>query len=154
MLSAVRVLLASHGTPGARAADLAAIAVCARGGTLFHLTVVPDFWKGMMGDDWLNNVSTRDTYAKHVESELAREIEAHRRELERAVKSAGLAYECKTMLGKPAESLIAYASAIKPDLIVVGSPRPKGRPGIRSRMHLDTLTAALHAPLLVIPRPA
>ena len=153
MFSAARVLLASHGTPGARAADRAAIALCANGGTLFHLTVVPDFWKGMMGDDWLNNASTRDTYARHVEAELAREIEAHRRELAHAVQSAELVYECKTVLGKPAECLIAYANEVKPDLIVIGSPRPKGRPGIRSRMHLDTLAAALDAPLLLIPYP-
>jgi len=85
---------------------------------------------------------------------LAREIEAHRRELESAVKSAGLAYECRTVLGKPAESLIAYANDVKPDLILMGSPRPKGCAGIRSRMQLDALVAALDTPLLVIPRPA
>ena len=153
MLSAARVLLASHGTPAALAADRAAIALCTKGGVLFHLTVVPDFWKGMMGDDWLNNVATRDTYAKHVESELAREIEAHRCLLAQAVQSAGLAYECNTVLGKPAECLIAYANGVKPDLIVIGSPRPKGHPGIRSRMHPDTLLAALDVPLLVIPYP-
>jgi nucleotide-binding universal stress UspA family protein len=148
------VLLASHGTPGARAADRAAIDLCVKGGTLFHLTVVPDFWKCMMGDDWLNNVSTRDTYAKHVESELAREIDAHCRELACSVQSAGLGYECKTVLGKPAECLIAWANDLKPDLIVIGSPRPKGHPGVRSRMHLEALTAALGAPLLVIPHAA
>lgn len=153
MLSPARVLLASHGTPGARAADRAAIDLCVKGGTLFHLTVVPDFWKGMMGDDWLNNVSTRDVYAKHVESELAREIEAHRLQLAHAVQSAGLVYDCKTVLGKPAECLIVHANDFKPDFIVIGSPRPKGKPGIRSRMHLDTLVAALAAPLLVIPYP-
>ena len=154
MLPAARVLLASHGTTGARAADRAAIAQCASGGTLFHLTVVPDFWKGMMVDDWLNNVSTRDTYAKHVESELAREIEAHRSNLAQAVAAAGLGYECQTVIGKPAACLIAYAASVKPDLVVIGSPRPRGRPGVRSRMQLDTLTAALGAPLLVIPYPA
>lgn len=147
------MLLASHGTAGALAADRAAIALCTKGGVLFHLTVVPDFWQGMMGDDWLNNVATRDTYAKHVESELAREIEAHRGVLVPAVQSAGLAYECKTVLGKPAACLIAYANGVKPDLIVMGSPRPQGHPGIRSRLHLDQLLGALDVPLLVIPYP-
>lgn len=148
------MLLASHGTPGACAAGRAAVELCASGGVLFHLTVVPDFWKGMMGDDWLNNASTRDTYAKHVESELAREIDAHCRELALAAQSAGLGYESRTVLGKPAECLIACAGDIRPDLIVIGSPRPKGCPGIRSRMHLEALAAALDAPLLVIPRHA
>ena len=71
MLKADRVLLASHGTPGARAAERAALALAAPAATIFHLVVVPDLWKGMMGDDWLNNASTRAAYGRHVESQLA-----------------------------------------------------------------------------------
>lgn len=51
------ILLASHGTPGARAAERAAFDLCAADGRLCHLVIVPDFWKGMLGDDWLNNAA-------------------------------------------------------------------------------------------------
>ena len=154
MLDPRRIVLASHGTPGARAADGMALSLCRPGSALFHLVVVPDFWKGMMGDDWLNNASTRDVYAKYVEAELAREIDLHLKSLEKDVIEKAICYESKVVLGKPAECLIAYAEKIEPDLVVIGSPRPKGSPGLRSRMKIEKLIAELKAPLLVVPYPA
>jgi len=153
MPKANRVLIASHGTPGARAAERAALELATPEATIFHLVVVPDFWKGMMGDDWLNNASTRAAYGRHVESQLAREIEEHRLALEREVRAGGRRYEMKVVLGKPDAALIDYAAAVRPDLVVIGAPRPPGAPGLRSRMRTEKLAGALDAPLLVIPHP-
>lgn len=153
MLKTDRILIASHGTPGARAAEHAALEMAAPAATLLHLVVVPDFWKGMMGDDWLNNASTRAAYGRHVESQLAREIEAHRLALEQQIRSAGRRYEMKAVLGRPAEALIEHAAATRPDLVVIGSPRPRGAPGLRSRMRVERLAGALPAPLMIIPHP-
>jgi nucleotide-binding universal stress UspA family protein len=130
-----------------------ALALAAPAATIFHLVVVPDFWKGMMGDDWLNNASTRAAYGRHVESQLTREIEEHRTALEQAVRSSGRRYEIKVVLGKPDEALLEYAAAIKPDLVVIGTRRPAGAPGLRSRMRLEKLAGTLAAPLLVVPHP-
>lgn len=154
MLKPKRILLASHGTPGARAADGMAQSLCRPGSVLFHLVVVPDFWQGMMGDDWLNNVSTRDVYAKYLEAELAREIDLHLKSLEQDNREKAIRYESKVVLGKLAGCLIEYAERIKPDLVVIGSPRPKGNPGLRSRMKIEQLVAELKAPLLIVPYPA
>ncbi len=154
MLKPKRILLASHGTAGSRAAEEAALALCADSGAeLFHLTVVPDLWRGMMGDDWLNNVTTRDAYCKHIESELGREIEMNRQALEPRLTSRGLCYRPQVMLGKPAQCLLQFAAEVRPDLVVIGSPRPKGEPGLRSRMRVDELVATLRASLLVVPYP-
>jgi nucleotide-binding universal stress UspA family protein len=153
VLKAERILLASHGTPGAQAAERAALELAAPGATVFHLVVVPDFWKGMMGDDWLNNASTRAAYGRHVESQLAREIEEHRAVLEQEVRASGRRYEMHVVLGKPDEALLDYAAAIKPDLVVIGTRRPAGAPGLRSRMRLEKLDGVLKAPLLVVPHP-
>ena len=147
------ILIASHGTPGAQAAADAALALCGAQGRLSHLVVVPDLWRGMMGDDWLNNASTRDTYGKYIESELQREIEIHVGRFRAQAQAAGVAYEFKVVLGKPTECLLAYSREIAPALIVIGAPRPKGQSGLRSRMHPERLVAALTAPLLVIPYP-
>lgn len=145
------ILLASHGTPGAQAAAGVALALCR--GRLSHLIVVPDLWRGMMGDDWLNNASTRDTYGKYVESELQREIDAHVGRLRAQATAAGVAYEFRVVLGKPAECLLAYVRETAPALVVIGAPRPPGLPGLRSRMHPERLVVALTAPLLVVPYP-
>jgi len=153
MLKAHRILLASHGTPGARAAERMALALAAQAATLFHLVVIPDFWKGMMGDDWLNNASTRAAYGRHVEFQLAREIEEHRSVLEREVRASGRRYEMQTVLGKPHEALLDYADEIEPDLVVIGGRRPAGAPGLRSRMRLEKLAGVLKAPLIIVPHP-
>jgi nucleotide-binding universal stress UspA family protein len=147
------ILIASHGTPGAQAAEQAALAWCCAGGRLSHLVVVPDLWRGMMGDDWLNNASTRDTYGKYVESELQREIDVHVGRLRSQAAAAGIAYEFRVILGKPTECLLAYSRETAPALVVIGAPRPKGLLGLRSRMHPERLVVALTAPLLVIPHP-
>lgn len=146
------VLVASHGTDGARAAERTALELCLPGGLLRHLHVVPDFWKGMMGDDWLNNVATRITYGNYVEGELAREVADHVAGLADRAKAAGLRYADEVMVGKPAECLLAAIRCHPPDLVVVGTPRPKGEPGLRSRLDLAVLAAGLAVPLLVVPR--
>ena len=148
-----RIVLASHGTPGAQAAERVALSLCARGASLAQLVVVPDFWKGMMGDDWLNNASTRETYGKHVEHQIEVEIAVQVERVRAQALQLGLRYQCRTVLGKPAECLLAYSRELAPELVVIGAPRPKGAAGLRSRMHLDTLVKALAAPLLIVPHP-
>lgn len=148
------ILLASHGTAGAQAAERAALALAAKGARITQLVVVPDFWKGMMGDDWLNNASTRDVYGRHVENQLAREIDADLARVAAQVQAAGMRHERSVVLGKPAECLLQCASRVRPDLVLMGSPRPPGVKGLRSRMHLETLVRGLRVPLLLTPYPA
>lgn len=148
------IVLASHGSPGARAAERLALSLCASGSLLSQLVVVPDFWKGMMGDDWLNNASTRDAYGKHVEHQLEAEIKVHLERMQSLASQRGVRYRHRTVLGKPAECLIAYCRELAPELVVIGSPRPKGELGVKSRMHAETLfRAVLGAPLLIAPHP-
>jgi nucleotide-binding universal stress UspA family protein len=146
-------LLASHGTAGARAAEEMAISLCVPGGAIRHLEVVPDFWKGMRGDDWLNNAITQERFGDYVESQLQRELMEHSEALRREVEAKGLSYEHSAILGKPAEELLDAANTMPCDFVIIGSPRPKGMPGYRSRMKMETLVQGLRAPLLVVPHP-
>jgi nucleotide-binding universal stress UspA family protein len=148
-----RILLASHGTAGARAAEAAAFDFVTPDAVLGHLVVVPDLWRGMMGDDWLNNASTRDRYARHLEGELGREIEALCARLETEVRGREARYVQRTAVGDPAACLVAYAAEFGPDLVVIGARRPPRVEGLRSRMRLERLTTQLAAPLLVAPYP-
>lgn len=130
-----------------------ALALAAPGGLLSQLVVVPDFWKGMMGDDWLNNASTRDEYGRHVEQQLEREIEGEVARVRLQAAQAGLRHECRVVLGDPAGCLLESAATIKPDLVLIGSPRPAGTGGLRSRMQVEKLMRGLAAPLLIVPHP-
>ncbi len=130
-----------------------ALALAAPGARLSQLVVVPDLWKGMMGDDWLNNASTRDEYGRHVERQLEREIEAEVARVRTLAGETGLRYERRVVVGKPAECLVDAATLLKPDLVVIGAPRPPGTLGLRSRMQLEQLARGLAVPLLVVPHP-
>jgi len=153
MQTAHHVLLASHGTEGAQAAERMALSVCAEGAEIHHLIVVPDLWQGMTGDDWLNNGSTRDTYRRYLESELGREVDQECERLRKEIETQGLRYSKEIVVGKPDECLIKASKSGQYDLVVMGSPRPKGKKGLRSRMATKSLTGALATPLLVVPYP-
>ncbi len=152
-LNPKRLLLASHGTRGAVAAEKLALAMCGPTVRLIHLVVVPDFWKGMMGDDWLNSAKARDIYARYVETQLEDEVRAHFRRLERQVRKRRARYEPKLVFGKPAECLLEELRRTRVDVAILGSVRPRRAPGLRSRMLTDELLRASPVPLLIAPYP-
>ncbi len=149
-----KIILADHGTPGARKAEQVAVDLCLeKRAALHHLLVVPDFWKGMMGDDWLNNAVTRSRFGNYVERQLARDASAELERLAEKCKHAGIAYTSAVRLGRPAPCLITACEQDKYDLAVIGSPRPKGSPGYRSRMDPELLARSLTTLLLTVPHP-
>ncbi len=102
-----KIILASHATPGARAAEDAAFELCAESGaSLYHLLVVPDFWKGMMGDDWLNNAGTQIIYGNYLENQLVQEVADEIELLSERSKQGGISYTDEVRLGNPALCLL------------------------------------------------
>lgn len=147
-------LLASHGTEGARTAERLALAQCPKGGRLIHFLVVPEFWRGITGDDWLNNASTQHAFTDYLESTIENEIREHIHRVERAARKRGLRYSIEVVSGKPADCLAARLKRGGIDLAVLGSPRPKGKTGFRSRMLTDEmLRKAKKTPILIAPCP-
>jgi len=157
-IAAQHVLLASHDTAGARAAEQAVLDGMAnggaRGGALHHLVIVPEFWRSMSGDGWRCNGSNVRDFCDYLEGQIDREIEDHLRRVHAAALAHGLAYEAASRHGPLADCLIEEARRIRPELVVIGSPRPKGVAGLRSRMDVDRLMRALRVPLVVVPHPA
>lgn len=107
----------------------------------------------MTGDDWLNNGWTRDRFRGYLESELEGEIREHVQRMSDAADERDVDYSAEVMVGELDECLINANEQGKYDLVVIGSPRPKGKPGIRSRMKTEPLARALTSPLLIVPYP-
>jgi nucleotide-binding universal stress UspA family protein len=150
MLNSKTLLLAHHGTAGALQAEALALDIAVPGETLVvHLLVVPDFWAGMQGDDWLNNASTRDTFGSYVEGILEADVAQQLRALEGRCTERGIAYKSVMLHGDPAECLLETAAQEGASMVVIGPPRPKGTPGYRSRMDMEKLVRGLQVPLLV-----
>ena len=147
------ILLASHGTVGALAAECTAISVCAKSGKIHHLIVIPSFWRRITGVDWLNNGSTRNQFHRYLESELGHEVDSHCLRVSHNASIHNLRYSKEILLGEPSSSLIEASKKEPYDLIIMGSPRPKGSKGLRSRMLSKSLVLSLQIPLLIIPYP-
>jgi nucleotide-binding universal stress UspA family protein len=148
-----RILLASHGTVGALEAEKEALLLCAEGASIFHVIVIPDFWKGMVGKDWLHNPSGGHDYDTYVESQLEKEIGQQISRLKQAANRKKVKYNYNVVVGKPAQIMIETANSGKYDIAVIGSPRPKGKKGLRSRMDLDVIARDLEIPILIVPFP-
>jgi len=152
MQTANNILLASHGTEGAKAAEMMAFKLCNKGGHVHHLIVVPTLWQGMTGDDWLNNGVTRDRFRRYLEDELSREVEEHKTRVSQAAEAHELRYTSEVIIGEPDECLVNTSKNADFDLIIMGSPRPKGKTGLRSRMVTKT-TRELSIPVMIVPYP-
>lgn len=147
------ILLASHGTQGACAAEKVALEIAKKEGSkIIHLYVIPDFWRGMRGDDWLNNAITQKRFGDYIEGELVNEARIEVDRIKGLADQAEVALETRATFGKPVDSLISLADEVKPYLIVIGTPRPKGEQGYNSRIKLEPLVRSLKAQLLIVPR--
>lgn len=148
-----KIILASHGTLGARAAESAALEMAEENNyKIIHLYVVPDFWRGMRGDDWLNNAITQKTFGDYVENELAKEATIEVNRLKESANEKGVILETRATFGKPVDSLILLSQEVKPSMIFMGTPRSKGEQGYNSRMKLEPLVRSLTAQLVIVPR--
>ncbi|MBX3638904.1 MAG: universal stress protein [Nitrosomonas sp.] len=147
------ILLASHGTEGAIAAETMALQVCAANGHIDHLIVVPEFWQSMTGDDWLNNGITRDRFRDYLESALHQDIEQHCKRVNQKMSDRGLACRHVVLSGKPEQVVLRQAGTQIYDLVVIGSPRPDGKPGLRSAMLTKKLICTLKTAVLIAPHP-
>jgi len=148
-----KVLLASHGTDGALAAENIAMDICSEGTHLHHIVVVPTFWQGTTGDDWLQNGSVRDNFRRYLEGELGKEVDEHLTRVGKAAEEKGIKLTNDMVVGEPDECLLEVSKQDDFDLIIMGSIRPKGKPGLRSRMLRDKMIQKLKTPLLIVPYP-
>ena len=153
MFAVNRVLLASHGTDGAIAAEKVALEICGEGAHLHHLVVVPTFWQGTTGDDWLQNGSVRDNFRRYLEGELGKEVDEHLSRVGKAADEKGIKLTNDMVVGEPDECLLDVSKQANFDLIILGSHRPKGKLGLRSKMLKDKMLKKLKTPVLIVPYP-
>jgi nucleotide-binding universal stress UspA family protein len=153
LLAAESVLLASHDTEGSRAAEQVALDAVAQGGRLHHLVIVPEFWQSITGDGWRINASTEHDFCEYLEGRIEQEIMEHLTRVNRKAQWRGIDYSASSRHGRLEDCLIAAAEAADFDLVIIGAPRPKGHPGLRSRIDLNRLLRGLRVPLVVVPHP-
>ncbi|MBF0628797.1 MAG: universal stress protein [Magnetococcales bacterium] len=148
----VSVLFAHHGTEGARRAEPLALELALRWrARIDHLLVVPALWGEMMGDDWLNNASTRDAFGDYLEHQLVCDAQNHLQAFRERCQALDLEHRAWLRVGEPVTCLLELARELRPVLVVIGSRRPKGVAGLRDHLPLDTVLRGLNVPLVIAP---
>ena len=151
--NAKNILLASHGTVGAQAAEQAIFNKCRKNAHITHLIVIPNFWKDILGDDWLNNDCTRNRFCNYLETELEDEVNLNISRVHKGLEFLGITYTKKIIVGEPDKSLVQACEDVPYDIVVMGSPRPKGMAGLYSRMSTTYLDQNLNTSIFIAPHP-
>jgi len=154
----LNILLASHGTPGAQAAERQAYELCFEYRSnceinFYHLYVIPELWGTMLADDWLNNASTQLQFENHLEAELRKEANDNTRRVQHKLCELNLNTQHIVKYGEPKKCLLNACNEIEFDLVILGSRRPKNISGLNSCMLAKSVVQELPAKLLQVPYP-
>ena len=150
------ILLCTHGTPGARHAERWVFNTLRPGfpqAKITVLTIINQDWSVMVGDDWLNTSTTRNAFRRHVDDQLAEEIDADWRRIQQTYPQAA---ECdfKRVFGPIEQTFTEVAQSLDCDLIVIGPYQKKQGKGFKARVRNKVLHPLLQVPLMVAPESA
>ena len=148
----MRYLLASHGTPGAMAAEQYALAQCRRGDHLDHLLVIPEWWAHMTGDDWLNNGVSRNRYRAYVEQQLDQEAQQVFSRVQHACEAQGIFYSSIFILGDSSKVFRQHVHSHY-EKIFAGSRRPSDCEGLNDRMLTKKSIKCAGSQLITVEHP-
>lgn len=115
-----KILIATHGTLGAKQAESYAIGLARKfGAELYGLYVIHKDWSSLIGIEWLHSSNTRMDFYRYAESEFKRRATEVLQDLKS--HADGIACVMSIKVGEPAEVIANEARQIGVDLIIIGS---------------------------------
>lgn len=145
-----RILLATHGTPGAQKAEtLAAQWARTSGAELVVLSIFNEDWKHMTGDDWLNTSTTRNKFGDYVMGQVNAEMDRLQERLEQVFQ--GLEVRYVRASGNIEQVLAETAEKEQADIVIMGAWQKKQAPGFKARFENRRLHPLLPCPAVVAP---
>ena len=148
-----KYLLASHGSTGGIAAEQAAIHICQLGDEIDHLYVIPDWWKGMTGDDWLNNGVSRNRFRNYLSEQLWQESQRVIKRIQEQCKRNSVRYNSLIQIGRSDQIFQQAAESKDYTKLIIGEHRPKYSDGLYDRMLTSAIRKQFATRLEVIPHP-
>ncbi len=144
------ILLATHGTPGARKAEaLACQWAKTYGAKVTVLSIINEAWGDMTCDDWLNTSATRNYFVSYVAREIAKEIDAVWARVRKDFDGVEINFLSRG--GKLEDVLAEVAEEVGPDVAVMGAWQKNQAPGFRDRFENKRLHPQMPCPLVVAP---
>ncbi len=146
-------LLASHGSPGAIAAEQVALHQCREGDYIDHLLIVPDWWADMTGDDWLNSGASRNRYRAYIEEQLNQDAEEVFLRVENGCKTRGIHYSSIFVVGNCLQVFKQFICTQRYAKIFTGSRRPSSCAGVNDRMLTKKIIKRAGCKLVMVEHP-
>jgi nucleotide-binding universal stress UspA family protein len=144
------ILLTTHGTPGARKAEVLAHEWADRyGAKVTILSIINEAWGDMTCDDWLNTSTTRNTFGSYVAGEISREIGTLWDRLRQEFQGVDIDFLSKA--GKLEDVLAEAAREVDADVVIMGAWQQEQAPGFKDRFENRRLHPQMPCPLVVAP---
>lgn len=142
------MLVATHGTEGAKKAESCVIGLAREFGSELHcLYVIHKGWSSLVGIEWLHPSRTRMEFYKYAETVFIRSADEV---LEALMKhSTGIEVTTSIRVGEPAEVIADEAIDKGVDLIVIGSSSNKRSEEYKAKVSLKKLVKLAPCPVLV-----
>ncbi len=143
-----RILVATHGTEGAKKAEIYGIGLArALGAELHGLYVIHRDWSSLVGIEWLHSSHARMEFYRYAESEF----NLRAKEVLEAFKQHANGMEVSTAIkvGEPAEVIAEEAKDSHVDIIVIGASSTGRSEEYKARISLKKLIKLAPCPVLV-----
>lgn len=146
-----RILIATHGTEGAKKAESYAIELAeALGADLHGLYVIHKGWGSMVGIEWLHSSEKRMEFYRYAESELYRMADAALTGFVQRAEAHGLNVKSSVRVGDPGDVIAEEAGALGTDLVIIGSNNSVRSEEYKARISLKRLMKLTPCPVLVV----
>jgi nucleotide-binding universal stress UspA family protein len=147
-----KLLIATHGTKGAKKAESYAIEMAnAFGAELHALYVINKDWGSLVGIEWLHSSEKRMEFYRYAESEFYRRAEEVLEAFKENTKSAPCGFEVATAIrvGELAEVIADEAREKGVDLIVIGGSSNGRSEEYKAKVSVKKLLKLAPCPVLI-----
>ncbi len=143
-----RILIATHGTQGAKKAEAYAIGLARELGAEIHgLYVIHKDWGSLVGIEWLHSSEKRMEFYRYAESEFYLRAEEVLKAFGEHAK--GIEVTTAIRVGEPAEVIAEEAKDIEADLIVIGGESKERSEEYKAKVPMKKLIKIAPCPILV-----
>lgn len=144
-----RILIATHGTEGAKKAESYAIGLARQSGAELHgLYVIHKDWSSLVGIEWLHSSERRMEFYRYAESQFNIRAEEVLKAFAERAKEIKVATSVK--VGNPAVVIAEEAMERHADIIVVGGNSDVRSEEYKARISLKKLMKLVPCPVLVV----
>ena len=144
-----KILIATHGTKGARKAELYAIRLArAFDAELLGLYVIHKGWSSLVGIEWLHASHVRMEFYRYAESQFHQRANQVLDELRS--RTEGIKIVTSVRVGEPTDVIAEEAEKNQAEIIVVGTDSSERSEEYRARISIKKLIKKAPCPVLVV----